>query len=125
MDNLLVQIVVITLLFVIVFVSGYRLTRTGKPYSTIIFNIHKLISLAVIAVLVVQMYNTYQISKLGFVEWTCSLFTGSILIIAIISGGILSIEKSMPDVIKKIHKLVAYLALLLTAFTLYLSVNPD
>ncbi|MBN1408853.1 MAG: hypothetical protein JW956_13735 [Calditrichaceae bacterium] len=125
MDNFLIQFLVITLLFIIVFVSGYRLNRTGKPYNTITFNIHKLIGLAVIAVLVVQMYNTNQISKLSLAEWISSLITGSIFLIAILSGGILSIEKSMPDAMNKIHKIVAYLAIFLTAFTLYLSVNPN
>jgi len=125
MDNIEIQLSVIALLFILTIVSGYRLNRTGKPYNTITFNIHKLIGLAVIAVLVVQMYNTNQISKLSLAEWISSLITGSIFLIAILSGGILSIEKSMPDAMNKIHKIVAYLAIFLTAFTLYLSVNPN
>ena len=35
----------IAALFLIIFLSGYGLHRSGKPYHTLLFNLHKLVSL--------------------------------------------------------------------------------
>ena len=125
MDNTLIQLTVIALLFIIIFASGYRLNKTEKPYNTITFNIHKLIGLAVIAYLIVKIYNINRVSDLSLVEWIICVITGILFIVAIVSGGLLSIEKSVSEAIKKMHKAISFLTVLSTALTLYLILNHN
>jgi hypothetical protein len=40
------------------FLSGFWLSRSGKPYNGIIFNIHKLIALTAVVLFVITLYRT-------------------------------------------------------------------
>lgn len=119
MDNIVISIAIISVLFVIIFVSGYRLNKTAKPYNTITFNIHKLIGLAVIAVIIVNIYSINQISDLGFTEWISCIIGGLLFLSAVVSGGMLSIDKQMLKTISMIHKIISYLIILTIAIIYY------
>ena len=41
-------------LFILTLVFGFWLSRSGKPYHTLIFNVHKLIALAAVVVTAIQ-----------------------------------------------------------------------
>lgn len=108
------------LFFVFVFVSGFWLSRSGKPYSTIVFNIHKLIGLAASVFLVITIYRTNQVAALSAIELIAGVVTGLFFLSTGISGGLVSIDKPMPAAISTMHKLFPYLTVLSTAATLYL-----
>jgi hypothetical protein len=58
------RVVGAVLFFVFIFLSGFRLSRSGKPYSVILLNVHKLISLAIVVFLVIAIYlATLQFQK--------------------------------------------------------------
>jgi len=119
MDYNLISISVIAVLFIVIFASGYRLNQTGKPYNTITFNIHKLIGLAVMAILIVKLYKMNQVSDIGWSEWITCTIAGLLFLSAIISGGVLSIDKQMPDIVIKIHRVNAYLIIPIIAIIYY------
>ena len=119
MDYNLISISVIAVLFIVIFASGYRLNQTGKPYNTITFNIHKLIGLAVIAILIVKLYKMNQVSDIGWSEWITCTIAGLLFLSAIVSGGVLSIDKQMPDIVIKIHRVNAYLIIPIIAIIYY------
>ena len=119
MDFKLISISVIVVLFIAIFASGYRLKQTGKPYNTITFNIHKLIGLAVMAILIVKLYKMNQVSDIGWSEWITCTIAGLLFLSAIISGGVLSIDKQMPDIVIKIHRVNAYLIIPIIAIIYY------
>ena len=106
-------------MFIIIFTSGYRLKQKGKPYNIFNFNIHKFLALAVLAFIIVTIYKSNNTSALNITEFLLCIITGLLFLFAIISGGLLNIEKTMPASITIIHKLTPYLIILSTAITLY------
>ena len=108
------------LFFLFIFLSGFWLSRSGKPYSAIIFNIHKLIGLAASVFLVITIYHINQVAALSAIELIAGVVTGLFFLSTGISGGFVSIDRPMPAAISMMHKLFPYLTVLSTAATLYL-----
>jgi hypothetical protein len=108
------------LFFLFIFLSGFRLSRTGKPYSRIILTIHKLIGLAAGVFLVMTVYRIHQVAPLSPVEITAIVVTVLFFAGNVATGGLLSTDKTMPAVILKLHQITPYLTVLSTAVTLYL-----
>lgn len=114
------KLIYTALLFGIIFVFGFWLNRTGKPYNTIIFTIHKLITLAAVVFLAVTLYRVHQVSPLGTLQVAAVVVTALCFVAAMVSGGLLNIEKEMPIFVLRLHQVMPYMALLSTALTLYL-----
>jgi hypothetical protein len=108
------------LFFLAIFLTGVRLTRSGKPYSMIVLTIHKLISLAAVVFLAITMYQINQVSKLSAIELTAGVVTGLFFLGTTVTGGLLSTDKPMPGVILRLHQITPLLTVLSTAVTLYL-----
>jgi hypothetical protein len=115
--------------FVFILLSGFWLSRSGKPYSTLVFNIHKLIGLAAGIFLIVTVYRSHQVLPLRPLELTAIVFTVLVFLGLIVAGGLLGVvdagelrnlDPSARNVITAIHRLLPYLAILSTAGTLTL-----
>lgn len=106
--------------FLFIFIFGFWLGRTGKPYSTALLNVHKLIGLGLGIFLVrkVVMVNKAapltpaQIAAVG-----CAVIT---FLGLVVTGGLVSAETNAPKFINTIHKVLPYLAVISTGITLYL-----
>jgi len=108
------------LVFVVIFVSGYWLSRAGKPYSVIVLTVHKLISLAAVVFLIITMVQSNRVAALSAVELIAGVLTGLFFLGLIATGGLLSSDKQMPAVVLKLHRIAPYLTVLAAAATLYL-----
>jgi hypothetical protein len=106
------------LLFIIL--SGFWLSRTGRPLSVIILTIHKLISLGAVVFLAITVYRIHQAAPLNPLQLGLSVLTLLLFITLFATGGMLSTAKTMPAVILKIHQITPYLVVLSTSATLYL-----
>jgi hypothetical protein len=115
-----IRVVGVGLFFLFTFLSGFWLSRAGKPYNGIVLTIHKLISLAAVASLVVTIYQTNQTTMLSAIEWIASVVAGLFFLGTIITGGLLSTDKPMPAAIQRLHQITPYLTVLSTVTTLYL-----
>lgn len=98
------------LLFMFMFISGYWLSRSGKPYSSLKITLHKLIGLGTGIFLVYYVVSLFQVDQLNTagiiaVSVTILLFLGLVA-----SGGWLSTEISLPAELSVVHKLFPYLA---------------
>ena len=120
MNTTLVRAVSAGLFFLFIFLSGFWLSRSGKPYSSLILNVHKLIALAAVVFLVMTVIRMNQAGKMSTAEVIASVITGLLFLIAIISGGLASIDKSWPAAITTVHHILPYVIVLSTAATLYL-----
>lgn len=114
------RVVGVALLFLLLLLSGIWVSRTGKPYSTGPFTIHKLVGLAVGVLLAVIVYRTHQVAPLGLLDIAAVVITVLFFIGTVAAGALLSIDKPMPAVVLKLHQILPVLALLSTAGTLYL-----
>lgn len=105
--------------FVVVFLLGFRLTRSGRPYSGLVLTIHKLVALAALVILALLVGRAARTAPLDAVVWVASLAGAVIFVVAIISGGLLSTDKALPPVVKALHRVSPFLAALASAATLY------
>jgi hypothetical protein len=115
-----VRVVGIALLFVLILLSGFWVSYSGKPYSTAPFTVHKLVGLAAGILLAVIVYQTHQVAPLGLLQIAAIVVTVLFFVGTVAAGALLSIDKPMPGVVLKLHQFLPVLTLLSTASTLYL-----
>jgi hypothetical protein len=106
--------------FVVIFVSGYWLSRSGKPYNVIVLTVHKLISLAAVVFVVITMVQSNRVATLSAMELVAGVVTGLFFLGLMATGGLLSSDKQMPAVVLRLHRIAPYLTVLAAAATLYL-----
>jgi hypothetical protein len=107
----LLRIIIAIIIFIFIFLSGFWLSKSGKPFNSGILTIHKLISLGAAAFLVVTVYQVNKVSGLSTIDLVVTVVTGMSFLLTIVSGGLLSIGKSMPTAISRIHKITPFLPL--------------
>ena len=108
------------LFFLFIFIFGYWLSRSGKPYGVLVFTIHKLIALGAAIFLARTIYKAHQVTPLGPVQITAIAIISLCFLVMMITGGLLSIDKTMPESVHKLHQITPYLTVLSTAVGLYL-----
>ena len=114
------RIVVIAVLFLLKFLFGFWLNRTGKPYNVAILTVHKLISLATVAFIAIAVHRLRGDVGLSAAEISAIIVTGLLFLLAIVSGGLLSIDKPAHVAILLAHKVAPFLSILSTAVMFYL-----
>jgi len=110
------------LFFVAIFVSGFWLSHSGRPYSALFFNVHKLIALAGIVFLgwtIYQVRGTVVFDTLAIVTL---VVTAVCAVATLISGGLQNIEPPLAilGTLHAIHRIFPYLTVLSSAGTLAL-----
>jgi ABC-type multidrug transport system permease subunit len=114
------RVIGVGLFFVVIFLSGVWLSRSGKPFNSMVLNLHKLIALAAGIFLVMIIRQIHQVDKLSPTGLIAAVVTGLLFLVTGISGGLLSMGKLMPEVIIIMHQILPVLAVFSTAVTLYL-----
>jgi hypothetical protein len=120
MGTIAMRIVGTGLFFLAIFLSGFWLSRTGKPYGSLYLNIHKLIALAAVVFLVLTITRVNQSARQNAVELTVSIVAALLFLATIISGGLVSIPRTLPAFLTTIHHFLPYATLLAIAGTLCL-----
>ena len=117
------------ILFLFILLSGFWLSRLGKPYNGLVFNIHKLIGLGEGIYLIRTVYLAHQAAPLDGTQWATIAISVVLFLFAVVTGGLLSIyaEGRLEDLgaaqlraIETVHKVAPYLILVSTAVLLYL-----
>ncbi len=104
--------------FLVIFFLGFLLSRSGKPYPGLLFNLHKLVALGALVYVAVMVYNAHRAAPFTPVASILALFTGLCFVATIITGGLQNIDRS-PSFLAIIHRFSPYLALLGTSAILY------
>ena len=109
------------LLFLLTLLSGVLLSHSGKPYPTLIFNVHKLIAVGTVVVIGINVYRLYPTMSLpAFLGLAIIALTGVLFLALIVTGGLLSLNISLAGSSLKVHQVVPLLALAASALSLYL-----
>jgi hypothetical protein len=108
------------LLFFLIFFTGFWLSRTGKPYGSLLFSIHKFMALGFLIFLGITVYKNSAIYPLNPIQLILVCVTVICFLSTIITGGLQSIDQAMPPLVLRLHQFMPYLALLFTAVSLYL-----
>lgn len=111
--------------FLVMFLSGFWLNRTGKPYGTLIFTVHKIIGLGMGIFLFITVRQIHQAAPLSPVEIALVALTILFFIATVTTGSLLSIpiSKPMPGIVSILNKIFPYFTVLSAAITLYFLLN--
>ena len=107
------------LFFLFIFLSGIWLTRSGKPYSGAVLTVHKLVSLAAVVLFIVALVRTNREATLSTIELSAGVVTGLLFLGTIVTGGLLSTDKPMPEAVLTLHRISPPLTVISTAVALY------
>jgi hypothetical protein len=90
------------ILFMLTLAFGFWLSRVGKPYNGLLFNIHKLIALGSVVLTGIQLSKTLHAPDLLLVAL---LTVSTLCVIALfVSGALMSAEKSDDALLLTIHR---------------------
>ena len=89
--------------FVAVFVLGFLLRRSGKPYSGLVLTAHKLISLAVLILFILTVNRINTATPLAPAALAAAVLTAVFFVVAIVSGGLASTDKQAPPTALLLH----------------------
>lgn len=106
--------------FVFIFLSGFWLSRKGRPYSMLVITVHKLIALAAGVFLGLTIYRIHQVTPLSIVQIIAVVITVLLFAVNVATGSLLSTNKAMPEVVSIINKFFPYLTVVSTGVMLYL-----
>lgn len=111
-------------LFIFVFLSGFWLYRSGRPISTFVLTIHKLIALGTLILIGVTVYQVNQVAALNTTAWIAVATTGILFVVTIITGGLLSLDQPVTAV-SIVHKISPFLTVAGVIVTMYQLANPQ
>ncbi len=117
--SITLKITGIGVLFLLVIISGIWLTKAGKPYNPILFNVHKLISLAGVIIAGIFVYNLLRGMEISPLMWTLVIGTGVFFIGLIVSGGLLNLDKPFYNLLRTIHRILPAVSIIMTAVIFY------
>jgi hypothetical protein len=110
-------------LSILTLLSGLWLSRLGKPYNSWAFNLHKLIAVAAIFVIGINVFNLCRTLELqAFIVPAFIVLSGLLLTSLVVTGGLLSLNIS-PQISLRIHQAAPLLALAASAATLYMLIG--
>ena len=119
--DILSNFLTIGIIFLLTLAFGFWLSRIGKPYNGILFNIHKLLALAAVIVAVFEIRKTLQSEgTIPFYNVLIAL-TGVSIITLFATGALMSIGKLNYAVSLTIHKITPILAAMTLIAVVYLS----
>jgi hypothetical protein len=114
--------------FLVILLSGYGLSRSGKPYGTLVFTLHKLVAVAAVVTLGVTVYRMNRAGTLTAAGLASAIVSGVFFLGTMATGGVLSVEAgteaalpaTVSAFVRKLHQVTPYLTVLSTAAALYL-----
>ena len=118
--SLTLKITGIGLLFVLMIFSGIWLTKTGKPYSPVLFNVHKFLSLAAFVLAGIQAYSLLKHVDAGSLEITLLILAGVLFILLFITGGLLHEDLKIYHLLRTVHRIAPVVAIGLAVVGFYL-----
>jgi hypothetical protein len=109
-----------TLGFLLTLVFGFWLSRRGKPYNGLLFNVHKLLALATVILCALEMYRVLKVMDLMMLISVLLVVAALSVIALFVSGALMSAEKGEYRVMKWIHTLSPLLLIITMGYTVYL-----
>ena len=115
------KIITYIILFLVIFASGFVLSRMEKPYNTLLLTVHKLIGLGAGVYLVYAIIHNGQQEPLTALQISVLAACVVCYLGMIGTGGLLSADISVPGFVKVIHKVLPYVTVAASAAMLLIS----
>jgi hypothetical protein len=114
------ELIGIGALFLIVFITGFWLKKSGKPYPMFGVAIHKILSLVATIFLGLLAFRAREDGALITIEGVYLFLIGFFLLFAFITGGILSTNKPEKKWMAPGHGISAILAIVFIALFFFM-----
>jgi len=105
--------IVTGLLLLLLIISGVRLRITGEPYKTAILAAHKLFTLAIIALLALVTIQHLKEMDFAIKGIVLLVLSGLFLIVATVTGVLLTKENKPKNILKTVHRISSALAIIM------------
>ena len=109
--------------FLLTIASGIWLSKLGRPYSTLVFNMHKLIALGFMVFTFITSRAMFKEININSFMWILIVIAAISVITVLISGGILSIKEQVTAWLVMIHKISSALLLISLSGWFYLGLH--
>jgi hypothetical protein len=114
------KLVSVGVFFLFIFMSGFWMSRTGRPHGMLPVTVHKLIGLALGLYLGWMVYQTHKIIPLSSTQIIAVAVTVLSFAVNVATGSLLSANKPMPEAVSLINKWFPYLTVATTGVMIYL-----
>lgn len=121
--SLTLKLVLIGILFLLMIITGNRTSKSGKPYPRVLFNIHKFSSLVTVALISIVVYNLLKATEPGNQIMILVYITAAVFLNLLITGGLLTLDKSFHENVKSIHSTLPVPAFILSGLVFYLLIT--
>jgi hypothetical protein len=118
--NIVLRFVTPGLLFLLTLGFGFWLSHLGKPYNSLLFNIHKLIALAAVVVAAIQAFNALKSVEAQPILIALLIAIGLCAAALFVTGALMSTNKPAYDALLTIHRVAPPLAVVAALGALYL-----
>ena len=105
---------------VITLIFGFWLSRRGKPYHGLLFNVHKLVALGTVILAAVSVYRLLAIIEIERLAALFLVLAAASAIALFASGALMSAGKGEYHLMKSVHNLAPVAAILAMTFAVYL-----
>ncbi len=106
--------------FILSFVTGMLLKKSGRPINSLKLTIHKLISLGTLVLSVLIVYRSSRGVEVGALPSALAAISGLLFLALIASGGWISARKEAGRAVTAVHSVAPWLVLASTAATVIL-----
>jgi len=109
-----------TIGFLITVTFGLWLSKVGKPYNGVLFNVHKLVALGTVILTFVQVYKSLKIIEPQSLLAISIVITVMCVVALFTSGAFLSIGNVKYETVKLIHNVAPVILVLAMGGVIYL-----
>ena len=109
-----------TLGFLVTLAFGFWLSRLGKPYNGLLFNVHKLIALATVILAGLAVYQVLKGADVATMIILLLVLAALSVIALFASGALMSAGKGEYSVMKLVHNISPFILLIAVGTTVYL-----
>ena len=127
METISTKLIAAGILFLLTLISGFILSRSGRPLNVGLTTIHKLIAVGTIILIGMAVYQLYKTTEgKVFIEMSILFISGIFFLALIATGALLTREEmQLSEVVLRVHQLAPLLALVTSTLTIYLLVRGN
>jgi hypothetical protein len=107
------------ILFVLAIITGIWLSNSGRPFSSLVLAIHKLIALASVVSAIILLRFLMQNVTVGLGLLFLLTTSALLILLLFITGALLSTGNPANDITLKIHQAAPFLAIITTTAAIF------
>jgi len=96
------------ILFVLTVAAGFWVTKTGKPYNTGIFTLHKLLALAAVVLATIAIVKLLKIAPAQPMIIALFVLAAMSIIALFATGALMSIQKNVGSALLLVHRVAPF-----------------